>query len=60
MLCDQPSGRKNREIHGCGSRLDQGYPYPKADLTVITVKMQGSGWSYEMEPIVLYLDMSYL
>ena len=60
MLCYQPSWRKYREIHRGGAESLMNYPYPMADLTVITVKMQGSGWSYEIEPIVLYFDMSYL
>ena len=31
-----------------------------SDYTVSTVKMEGSGWSMEIEPIVLNLFKSYL
>ena len=38
------------------ARATPGWP----DLTVSTVKIEGSGWSYETVLMVLNLDKSYL
>lgn len=52
VLSHQPAGREDHEVQRCSAALGTAYP-SMADLLVRTVKMDGSGWSKEMEPMVL-------
>ena len=52
IFCNQPPGWKNDKVQSRCPELFVMYP-SIADLQVKTVNMLGSGWSKEIEPIVL-------
>ena len=59
MLSYEPTWRKHRKVKSGSSKYDFFYP-SIADLHVNTVKIEGSGWSYEIEPIVLKSSRLYV
>ena len=52
VLSNKPARREDDKVKSSSSTLEEMYP-SMADLTVNTVKIDGSGWSKEMEPMVL-------